>query len=86
MITRKEFLRLKLVSSFNLSELKTVCFDLGIDRDEIAYQTKSELAEGMLDLLLNNDKASGSNSYINSLIRLMSRLRPNISWSDMPNE
>lgn len=86
-MTQQEYLRSKLNTHFNLSELKTLCFDLGLDYSDLPHETKSKLAVGLLDLVFKNTNASnGRNNQLQSLIRLMNNQRPNIYLGDMPND
>ena len=69
-------LRDDLVGSFDLEELRTLCFDLGLDYDELRGEVKSARARDLITVMLRQ----------NRLAELASRLhflRPKIDWPDV---
>lgn len=91
--TRPEYIKRKVVGYFNLAEVKTICFDLGVSYDDLPHATRGELFNGLVDLLVENDKKNEVNlgnarklSGTGSLITLVTKLRPNMNLGDMPKE
>ena len=70
-------LRHQLITSFNLDEIKTLCFDIGVDYEEIAGSdaTKSGLARSLIAYLLRRDK-------LPDLIAIVRLNRPDVIWGD----
>ena len=71
-LTRQERadLRQFLVESFNLSELKTLSFDLGVDYESLPHETKNEFARELLAYFERKDNVS-------CLVTEVIRQRPN---------
>ena len=65
-------LRIKLTTHFNLEELQTLCFDLGIDSDNFP-----PLKEGFSRELISY---SVRNEEISKLINYLQEKRPHVSW------
>ena len=72
-------LRIILTSKFNQSELKNLCFDLGIDYDDLPGETKSDKARELIEYLDNRDQ-------ISRLIEVLKSRRPDISWDSIMKE
>ena len=66
----------KLVAQFSDEELRTLCFDLGVDTDEVAGQTKSARVASLLELLDNRGR-------IPDLIARCATSRPDVALSEM---
>ena len=65
-----------LVRYFDLDELRTLCFDLGLDYDELRGEVKSAKARELITVMLRQ----------NRLAELASRLqvqRPDVDWPDV---
>lgn len=69
------YLRQNLADHFSDSELRDVCFDLGVDYDGLTGQSKADKARELIAYL-------DRHGHIQDLIVLCSRLRPHISWDD----
>ncbi len=69
-------LRRALVAHFDLEELRTLCFDLGVDYDALPGQGKVNKAR---DLLLHLDRRA----RIPDLVSLANRLRPHLDWREL---
>lgn len=68
-------IRLLLTNYFNLEELKTLSFDLQIDYEEIAGDTKSSKIRELVVLLQRQDR-------LHKLVEIASKNRPNVIWPD----
>lgn len=68
-------LRQILAERFDLGELRTLCFDLGIDYDDLPGEGKANKARELVAYLNRHDR-------IPELLRAGEQLRPDISWSD----
>lgn len=66
-------LRDKLVQTFNKNELKILCFDLGIAADDLPAETRTELAQSLVEYCHERGRLS-------ELLRRASQERPHISW------
>lgn len=66
-------LQQQMVASFNLGELQTLAFDLGIVYDDLPHNTRSELAESLIGYCHRNGRLS-------DLLVLCRRRRPHITW------
>ncbi|MBK7920014.1 MAG: hypothetical protein IPJ94_27910 [Chloroflexi bacterium] len=66
-------LRKEIIERFNEGELRTICFDLGIDFDDLRGDAKSDKARELLEHLERSGR-------LNALIRLVRELRPGIDW------
>ena len=66
-------LRVKLITHFNLEELHTLCFDLGIESENF-----SSPKEGFVRELISYNVRRGS---MPKLVDYCRRMRPNVSWS-----
>jgi hypothetical protein len=69
-------LRRILWTHFNVSELRDLCFDLGVDYEDLPDQTKRDLARE----IVVHCKRHGR---IPELIEIGKRLRPQVSWDDL---
>lgn len=70
-------LRLLLVLHFSESELRDLCFDLGIDFEIIPGPTKSDKARELLAY-------TSRHGHHNALIAQCRRLRPHVEWEEPP--
>ena len=66
-------LRQQMVQSFNLSELQTLAFDLGIVYDDLPHDTRSEFAESLITYCHRNGR-------LPALLTLCRNLRSHVSW------
>lgn len=66
-------LRQNLVEHFSDSELRDVCFDLSVEYDALAGETKSDKARELISYLDRRDR-------LEALMALCARLRPAIAW------
>lgn len=66
-------LRDKLVQTFNKSELKALCFDLRVAHDDLPAETRTELAQALVDYCHRHDR-------LPDLLRRASQERPHIAW------
>jgi len=69
-------LRQILSERFSLEELRTLCFDLGVDWDDLPAQGKSAKARELVVFLEHQEG-------IGQLIRIGKQQRPDIPWSDI---
>ncbi len=70
-------LQRQLVEYFDLGELKTLCFDLNMDYDELAGETKSDKARELV-------KAAYRNGRVPDVVHRCEELRPNVVWNQPP--
>ena len=68
-------LRELMVRYFNKTELETLCFDLGIDKDELPNATKPELAQEIILYCERHDK-------LERLLDICREQRPHAEWPD----
>jgi hypothetical protein len=68
-------LRQQVASSLNIEELRSLCFDLGIDYDDLSGEGKNGNVRELIALMRRNDE-------IPRLIEHLSEIRPNIPWAD----
>lgn len=66
-------LRQLLAHHFDASELHTLCFDLGVDYDDLRGEGKSDKARELVAYLDRRGRLS-------ELVALARRLRPNVAW------
>ena len=66
-------LRRLLVRAFGMEELKTFCFEIQVDYEELAGDTKSVLARNLVLYLARRDR-------LEELVTRASQLRPQIAW------
>jgi hypothetical protein len=73
----KSLVRLRqiLSSRFDMDELRTLCFDLGVDFDDLPVQGKSNKARELVGHLARRNQ-------ISHLISVGQELRPDIPWAD----
>ncbi len=69
-------LRRILARYFNAGELRTLCFDLGIDYDDLPGEGKTDKARGLVSYLERRDR-------IPELIKLGKQVRPNAPWDEV---
>ena len=69
-----ESLRRNLMQSFSIEELKSLCFDLGIDYDDLEGDSKSDKCRSLL-LFIWRQKRVGE------LIGHLQKQRPNVMWN-----
>ncbi len=70
-------LRELLAARFNMSELRTLCFDLGVDYDSLPGEGKADKARELVSFCDRHDKLA-------KLIEAGKRLRPEIPWQPAP--
>ena len=70
-------LRQNLTERFNRDELRTLCFDLGIEHENLP-----ETKDGMARELVAYCERTGS---ISALVAKCKEWRPSVSWDDMPD-
>ena len=68
-------LRELMVRYFNKTELETLCFDLGIDKDNLPNATKPELAQEIILYCERHDK-------LENLLEICRQQRPHAEWPD----
>jgi hypothetical protein len=68
-------LRQVLTTRFDAGELRTLCFDLGVDYDDLPGAGKASRARELVGYLARRDR-------IADLIRVGKRLRPDIPWPE----
>jgi hypothetical protein len=66
-------LRRQLDEAFNDSELRNLCFDLGVSYDDLNGENKSDKARELISHL-------GRRGRIEALVALCSQLRPAVAW------
>jgi hypothetical protein len=66
-------LRQKLVEYFSIEELRTLCFDLGVEFDNLGGEGKVGKARELVAHLQRRGR-------IPELVDVASKLRPNVSW------
>jgi len=74
---QKRLLRQILTSRFNEEELRTLCFDLDVDYDDLSGAGRAGKAR---ELLLYFER----HGRISELVETVCRLRPDASWDDTP--
>ncbi len=72
-------LRQILAHHFNEGELRTLCFDLGIDYDDLPGDERAGKARELVSYLKRYGR-------ISELVEIGTAMRPDISWSDVPKE
>jgi hypothetical protein len=72
----KAQLRRVLMEFFDESELKVICFDLGIDYENISRDTKIETVIQIIEYCIRVDR-------VDELIALCSQHRPNVPWDEI---
>jgi serine/threonine protein kinase len=80
--SRKKYLvklRQILTTRFDEGELRTLCFDLGIDYDDLPAEGRANTARELVYYLERHDR-------ISELVTFGERLRPDISWTDAPED
>ncbi len=70
-------LREMLEAHFNESELRTLCFDLGVDYDNLLHATKADAARELVSYLERRDR-------LPELVAVGQKLRPDVSWGEVP--
>lgn len=74
--SRATLFRQNLVTLFNESELRDLCFELGIDYDDLVGQTKSDKARELIALAWRNGRTT-------ELVARCRRLRAHAEWPDL---
>ena len=69
-------LRQILVKRFSEGELRTLCFDLGIDYDDLPGEGKANKARELIAFFERHDR-------VPELVEIVKQLRPSVSWDDM---
>jgi hypothetical protein len=72
-------LRQILAEYFNISELRGLCFDLGIDYENLPGETRSDFAREVLDYAKRHGQ-------IPELFAKVKELRPHASWEKVPGD
>lgn len=72
-LEKKVQLREQILASFTLAELKSICFDLGIDHEELAYQGKTRFTEEIISYCAKRGTSP-------QLADCLKRQRPNLNW------
>jgi len=72
---RKQLIRLRemFTTYFDAGELRTLCFDLGVDYDDLPGEGKGNKTRELIAYLERRDRLS-------ELLNLAQQLRPNVSW------
>jgi hypothetical protein len=70
-------LRRILTAGFDLSALRVLCFDVGIDHEDLPSETKTDMARELVAYCVRHGR-------ISKLVETGRRLRPDIRWEDMP--
>lgn len=65
-----------ITAHFNENELRTLCFDLGIDYESLGPGGKESKVRGLIEYCVRRDR-------IPSLLKYCNRVRPNIGWPDL---
>jgi len=65
-----------LIEYFSLEELRTLCFDLGLDYDELCGEIKSARARDLITVMLRRNRLA-------DLAAGVQVLRPNVDWPDV---
>ncbi len=68
-----KYLRALISEKFNEVELRELCFDIGIDAEELVHQTKSDLVMSLITYCDRRDQT-------HALIEKLSELRPQTDW------
>ncbi|MGD2179340.1 MAG: hypothetical protein PVG71_16140, partial [Anaerolineae bacterium] len=76
---RQVQLRQILTDHFNEGELHTLCFDLGVDYDDLPGEGKANKARELVSYLERRKR-------IPELVELVKKRRPRISWGDTPEK
>lgn len=71
--TRRKFRKL-LVDYFSIPELNNLCFDLGIDSENLKSQVKDDFVISLLRHVERNNR-------MDELIKLCEKDKPNLDWS-----
>jgi hypothetical protein len=69
-------LRQTIRQHFNLEELETLAFDLGLNWDELAGATLSKKCQSLIGVMQRNGR-------LPELLRLLHQERPNVGWPDL---
>lgn len=69
----KRRLRKQMDSYFSLSELRTICFDLGIDYEELPGGTKQNFTVGLIEYVIRRNR-------LPELLDALRRERPKVNW------
>ncbi len=69
-------LRQNLIECYNDEELRTLCFDLGVDYDNLPGRAKADKARELLSDVDHRGR-------IPDLIKLCSMQRPNVPWQEI---
>jgi hypothetical protein len=69
-------LRRTLAAGFDMSELRVLCFDVGIDHEDLPGETKADMARELVAYCIRHGR-------ISKLVETGRRLRPDIRWEGM---
>jgi hypothetical protein len=72
-------LRQMLAAHFSVEELRTLCFDLGVDYDDLPGEGKTSKARELIGYLERHDR-------IPDLVELGKKKHPALSWENKPEE
>jgi hypothetical protein len=72
-LSYRTHLRRTLDACFDESELRTLCFDLGVDYDNLPHTTKAGAARELIGYLERRDR-------LPELVAVGQQLRPDVSW------
>jgi hypothetical protein len=70
-------LRRKIVEYFDLDELRTLAYDLGLDWGELSGDKKSTKSQSLISYLNRRER-------LEQLLILLREERPNVNWPDIP--
>jgi hypothetical protein len=69
-------LRKRIIDSFDESEVKSLCFDLGIDYDSLSNKSKSETVMALISAVQRRTR-------MRALLTECMKQRPNVQWDDL---
>jgi hypothetical protein len=72
-----EWLRQNIVDYFDEGELRDLCFGMGIDYDDLPGQSKRDKARELIAHCKRTTRTI-------ELVAKLRKLRPNVSWEDVP--
>ena len=70
-------LRRMLDTRFDETELRTLCFDLGVDYDNLSHATKADAARELVSYFERRDR-------LPELVAMGRTLRPDVPWGEVP--
>ncbi len=69
-------LRLSINKHFDLREIRTICFDLGINSESFPNSTRDEMVRGLIDYCKRRNK-------LGDLLDWLKHERPDVDWPDL---